>query len=161
MKLNEVVPKRSPRIFKMDRFFVDTNVFIRYLTNDDSRKADRVERLLKRTMEGEMTLVTNLMVIAELVWTLESYYHLSKSDVAEKVSVIINTPNLELPEKQRILKALYLYADKNIDFIDAFNALFVKENGIATITDSGNTNDSNRNPIIKNTNVIERIIANF
>lgn len=117
----------------MDRLFVDTNVFIRYLTNDDPRKADRVERRLKLAMKGEISLVTNLMVIAELIWTLESYYQLSKPEVAEKLSIIINMPNLELAEKQRILKALSLYVDKNIDFIDAFNAFFIKENGISKV----------------------------
>jgi predicted nucleic-acid-binding protein len=117
----------------MDRFFVDTNVFIRYLTNDDPKKADRVERLLKLTIEGKASLITNLMVIAELVWTLESYYGLSRSDIGEKLSLILNTPNLEVPESQRIMKALSLYVEENIDFIDAYNAIFVKEHGISSI----------------------------
>ena len=117
----------------MDRFFVDTNVFIRYLTNDDPKKADRVERLLKLTIEGKASLITNLMVIAELVWTLESYYGLSRSDIGEKLSLILNTPNLEVPENQRIMKALSLYVEENIDFIDAYNAIFVKEHGISNI----------------------------
>ena len=117
----------------MDRFFVDTNVFIRYLTNDDPKKADRVERLLKLTIEGKASLITNLMVIAELVWTLESYYGLSKRDVGQKVSVVLNTPNLEVPEKQRIMRAISTYMEKNVDFVDSYNALFVKENGISTI----------------------------
>ncbi len=117
----------------MDRFFVDTNVFIRYLTNDDPKKADRVERLLKLTIEGKASLITNLMVIAELVWTLESYYGLSRSDIGEKLSLILNTPNLEVPESQRIMKAVSLYVEENIDFIDAYNAIFVKEHGISSI----------------------------
>lgn len=117
----------------MDRFFVDTNVFIRYLTNDDPKKADRVERLLKLTIEGKASLITNLMVIAELVWTLESYYGLSRSDIGEKLSLILNTPNLEVPESQRIMKAVSLYVEENIDFIDAYNAIFVKEHGISNI----------------------------
>jgi predicted nucleic-acid-binding protein len=117
----------------MDRFFVDTNVFIRYLTNDDPKKADRVERLIKLTIEGKASLITNLMVIAELVWTLESYYGLSRSDIGEKLSLILNTPNLEVSENQRIMKALSLYVEENIDFIDAYNAIFVKEHGISSI----------------------------
>ena len=117
----------------MDRFFVDTKVFIRYVTNDDPKKADRVERLLKLTIEGKAFLITNLMVIAELVWTLESYYGLSRSDIGEKLSLILNTPNLEVPESQRIMKALSLYVEENIDFIDAYNAIFVKEHGISSI----------------------------
>ena len=114
----------------MSKFFVDTNVFIRYLTNDDPEKADRVERLLHQAIEGEVTLTTSILVIAELVWTLESYYGLSRSEVAEKLTLILNTPNLEVPERQRILRGFSLYVEKNIDFIDAYNAFFAKDHGI-------------------------------
>ena len=39
----------------MNRCFVDTNLFIRYLTNDDPAKADRVEKLLDGAARGEAT----------------------------------------------------------------------------------------------------------
>jgi uncharacterized protein len=32
--------------------FLDTNIFIRYLTNDDPQKADRVEALLNEAAGG-------------------------------------------------------------------------------------------------------------
>jgi predicted nucleic acid-binding protein len=117
----------------MIRHFVDTNVFLRYLTNDDPNKADRIERLLKCAIEGRIGLLTNLMVVAELVWTLESYYGLSRSEISEKLTLILITPNLEIPERQRILKALVLYAEKNIDFADAYNAHFAKDQGVTSI----------------------------
>ena len=117
----------------MDKFFVDTNIFLRYLTNDDPGKADRVERILRKAIDGQLRLMTNIMVVAELVWTLESYYGLSKQDISEKLSLLINTPNLDLPEKQRILKALVLYVEQNMDFIDAYNAHFAKDQGISAI----------------------------
>jgi predicted nucleic acid-binding protein len=40
----------------MKTFFVDTNLFIRYLTNDDPAKADRVEALLDDARDGEIHL---------------------------------------------------------------------------------------------------------
>jgi predicted nucleic-acid-binding protein len=103
--------KRPPRVYSVDRLFVDTNVLIRYLTNDDPAKAERVEKILKRTIAGKAKLVMNNMVIAELVWTLESYYGLSKTDIAEKLAILLNTPNLEVSDRQRILKALGLYVE--------------------------------------------------
>ena len=117
----------------MDRLFVDTNIFLRYLTNDDPAKANRVGTVLQNTIDGEMRLMTNLMVVAELVWTLESYYGLSKQDIREKLSILLNTPNLDVPEKQRILKSLAVYGEQNIDFIDAYNAYFAKDRGITLI----------------------------
>ncbi len=60
---------------------VDTNVFIRYLTDDDREKADRVEALLSRAAKGEIRLVTTELVIAEVVWVLESSYGLKNADI--------------------------------------------------------------------------------
>ncbi len=117
----------------MDRLFVYTNVFLRYLTNDDPAKANRVGNLLQNTIDGEIRLMTNLMVVAELVWTLESYYGLSKQDIKEKLSILLNTPNLDVPEKRRILKSLAVYGEQNIDFIDAYNAYFAKDHGVTLI----------------------------
>ena len=37
----------------MTACFIDTNLFIRYLTNDDPGKADRVERLLAEAAAGK------------------------------------------------------------------------------------------------------------
>ena len=45
---------------------VDTNLFIRYLTNDDPEKADRISHLLDDAAAGQVTLVTTEMVLAEV-----------------------------------------------------------------------------------------------
>lgn len=58
-----------------DRFFVDTNLFLRYLTDDVPEQAQAVERLLGQAAAGEIILVTSGLVVAELVWTMESFPH--------------------------------------------------------------------------------------
>lgn len=40
-----------------ETFFVDTNVFLRYLTNDVPAQADAVEFLLQRAAKGKVSLV--------------------------------------------------------------------------------------------------------
>ena len=69
-------------------------------------------------------------MVAEIVWVLESVYGLSKKEIQDKVEKILNTPNLFCLHKDIILGALILYAEKDIDFIDAYNALILKEKGI-------------------------------
>ncbi|RMF86682.1 MAG: hypothetical protein D6736_14535, partial [Nitrospinota bacterium] len=81
---------------KAERIFADTNLFLRYLTNDVPAQADAVEQLLQRAATGEILLVTNSLVIAEIVWTLESFYGLTREAVKEKVLAILNTPGLEV-----------------------------------------------------------------
>jgi hypothetical protein len=55
-----------------------TCLFLRYLTNDIPAQADAVEQLLHRAPAGEIVLAINRLVVAEVVWTLESYYGLSR-----------------------------------------------------------------------------------
>jgi predicted nucleic acid-binding protein len=110
----------------MDELFVDTNVFLRFLTADDPRKADRAQRLFRQAVEGKIKLNTSPLVIAEIIWTLESFYGLGKPDIAAKVEKILNTPNLDCADGGLILHALALYAGANIDFIDAYHAFWLK-----------------------------------
>lgn len=110
--------------------FVDSNIFLRFLVDDDKLKADACQRLFQKALEGVETLFTTDMVIAEIVWVLESYYELDKFDVRNKVEKILNTPNLDCPQKEIIINALAVYEERNIDFIDAYNAYFLKSLGV-------------------------------
>ncbi len=113
--------------------FVDTNIFIRYLTNDIPEKADRCEEIFRKAVNREENLYTTDMVIAEIVWVLESYYELPKREIQEKVGKILNTPNLIGPNRDLILTALTLYTEINIDFIDAYNGLILRNEDIIDV----------------------------
>jgi predicted nucleic acid-binding protein len=115
------------------RIFADTNLFLRYLTNDIPDQADAVEHLLQKAGAGEIVLVTNSLVIAEIIWTLESFYHLSKLEIHENVLAILNTPGLEVVDGLMILKAIHWFKDKNIDFIDAYNGAWMLDQGITQV----------------------------
>ena len=110
--------------------FVDTNVFLRYLTNDVPYQADAFERLLRRAAAGEISLLTSAVALAEIVWTLESYYHLEKNTVQKHILAILNTPGLDVPEGELVLQAIIGYVDKNVDFIDAFHAAWMTNQGV-------------------------------
>ncbi|MDP2972288.1 MAG: PIN domain-containing protein [Deltaproteobacteria bacterium] len=117
----------------MEHKFIDTNIFLRYLTRDDLSKYERCREMFKRALEGGIAISTSGMVIAELIWTLLSYYKVPKAEVIEKVSVILGTENLFVPDKDALADALVFYARKNIDFIDAYNAVFMKYHGLREI----------------------------
>ncbi|MFQ5743876.1 MAG: PIN domain-containing protein [Acidobacteriota bacterium] len=115
---------------KPERVFADTNLFLRYLTNDVPLQADAVEDLLHRAGAGELRLLTSSLTIAEIVWTLESYYKLSREDIRGKVLAILNTPGLEVSEAEAALQAIIWYADESVDFIDAHNAAWLLRQGM-------------------------------
>jgi predicted nucleic acid-binding protein len=114
----------------MKKSFVDTNLFIRYLTNDDPVKADRVEKLLNQTAGGSFTLVTTELVIAEIVWVLESYYELTNVAIAPLVRGILATPGLEVINGTLVGRAVELYEGQGIDFIDGYIAAVMEKHGI-------------------------------
>ena len=117
----------------MASFFVGTNVFLRFLTNDNPAKAKRAETLFRDSLRGKIRLATSLLVIAEIIWTLESFYKLEKPAIAAKIEKILNTPNLDCDEAPLLFMALDLYVHANIDFVDAYNAFHMKELGLTQI----------------------------
>jgi predicted nucleic acid-binding protein len=110
---------------KAERVFIDTNLFLRYLTNDVPAQADAVEALLQQAAGGEMVLVTNNLVIAEIVWVLATYYQHSRVDIRDKVLAVLNTPGLKVVDGDLVLQAVTWFAEEDIDFIDAYNAAWL------------------------------------
>ncbi len=117
----------------MKPIFVDTNVFIRYLTNDDPVKADRVELLLQQAAKGEVLLLTSEIVMAEVVWVLESFYGLKNKVIAPMITAILATSGLEVLNAPLVEKAIDHYQNHNIDFIDGYIAAVMAQKGIDKI----------------------------
>ena len=73
------------------------------MTNDIPAQADAVEALLQRAEQGEVLLLTNALVMAEIVWMLESFYKLPKAAIQEKVLAVLNTPGLGVVDGDLVL----------------------------------------------------------
>lgn len=117
----------------MNKCFVDTNLFIRYFTNDNPILADRVEQLLDDAATGSVQLVTTELVMAESVWVLESSYHLNHVQIAPLIRGILATPGMEVINGELVGKALVMYELQNIDFVDAYIAALMEKQGIKDI----------------------------
>lgn len=112
----------------------DTCLFLRYLTGEPPEQAEIAERVLRRAMEGELELIVPAMVIAEIVWTLEtSIFNLSKKEASEKAIAILNMPGVRVPNARILEEAAVLHAELNIDFTDAYVASFARGKGIKDV----------------------------
>jgi uncharacterized protein len=114
----------------MKACFIDTNLFIRYLTDDDPKKADRVDRLLDQAAKGEVRLVSAELVLAEVVWVLESYYQIKKARIAVMLRAILSTPGLEVFNGRIVEQSLQYYSNQNIDFVDAYIVALMQKHNI-------------------------------
>jgi len=117
----------------MKKQFCDTNIFLRYLTADDKAKYSKCRALFEKVVDGKITLFTSDLVIAEVIWTLQSYYKVPKDEVIEKVATILNTPNIKVENFTILAEALLLYSMKNIDFIDAYNSSYMQNYAVDEI----------------------------
>lgn len=113
--------------------FLDTNILLRYFTNDDPEKAQRALALLRRIEHGDEKVVTSLLVVSEIVFTLERFYKLPKHRVHEMVRDLISLPDVQLSGKSLCLAALEQHAEKNVSFVDAYNAVFMQSRDLSEI----------------------------
>jgi predicted nucleic acid-binding protein len=117
----------------MKTCFVDTNLFVRYLTDDDPEKADRVESLLGEASEGKVRLVTADLVLVELIWVLESSYNLKPAEIAPMIRAILATQGIEVINGALMAKVIDHYEGKNIDIMDGYIAVLMEKLNITDI----------------------------
>ena len=120
------MPPAKPR-------YVDTNIFLRFLTCDLAEPAARCAELIRRLRDREEVAQTTPLVVAEVVWTLERFYRLPKVDVARKVAPLLRLRGLRVVDKEVLLRALDLYADRRVSFTDACLAADMERSGCAEI----------------------------
>lgn len=116
-----------------DRAVIDTNLLVRYLTGDDPAKANDVKRLLLKAAEDEIRLHIPSVVIAELVWVLQSFYKLERNEIVPLVHAILHTQGVEVGDKTVVSEAIALYWRGTIDFIDAWIVACAKAAGIRAV----------------------------
>jgi predicted nucleic-acid-binding protein len=96
--------------------FVDTNLLVRHLTGDPPEQAARATRLLA---EAEQLLLADL-IVAEVVYVLESFYEVPRPRVAELVRAIIAFPAIGVADESLLLRGLEVYEVHRLDFADAY-----------------------------------------
>ncbi|MCL5072401.1 MAG: PIN domain-containing protein [Actinobacteria bacterium] len=115
--------------------FLDANVILRYLTRDDPKKAEKCYELFQKVKRGEIELTTCEAVIAEVVYVLSSttLYNLPRNEIYSLLLPIINLNGLKMAQKRLYIRALDIYASKNIDFEDALSFAHMQKHQIKEI----------------------------
>ena len=78
----------------MKKVFFDTNFLLRFYLDDIPAQALKAKRMIQAAKEGALLLVTDLVVICEMVWVMDSYYDLAKETIAEKITNLYRTPGI-------------------------------------------------------------------
>lgn len=97
-------------------------MLLRFLTKDDAALARRAKVLLAQAEAGELELRLPSVIVAEVVWTLLSYYGLSRVEVADALSDLIAGSGIVAEDRDLLLEALRVMKTDNVSFIDAYLA---------------------------------------
>ncbi len=96
--------------------FIDTNVLIRHLTGDPPEMAARATPFL---MAADQLLLADL-IVAEMVYVLESFYEVPAEQVAQLVRSVIAFEPISVVHPALLLRALEVYEVDGLDFTDAY-----------------------------------------
>ena len=115
----------------MNDAFVDTNVIIRLLTDDDPEKRRRSRQLFDRVEQGTLRVTAPITVIADAVFVLSSSrtYNMPRTVVAAQLLALVKLRSFRLKNRRAVVRALELYAATNLDFGDAYIAASMSESG--------------------------------
>ena len=94
---------------------VDTNVVVRYLTNDDVAQSRVVRRLID---ENEIWVPHT--VLLETEWVLRSLYAYSPERVHAGLMAFIGLRNVSLEQPEKVAQALVWFG-QHMDFADALH----------------------------------------
>ena len=116
--------------------FIDTNIFVRYLTQDDPVKAAACLALFQRVRAGQEEVTTCEAIITEVVYMLSSLtlYNLAAQDIRARLLPVLTLQNFQLPQKDVYLRALELYEMyPTLDFEDVLSVAHMEETGVQVL----------------------------
>ena len=97
---------------------LDTNVLVRYLTQDDPAQSRRANAMIAETVAQRDQCSINTIVCCELVWVLRDAYGLDRDTVAMALERILDTAQFLVEDKEAVRRALDDYRDGPGDFSD-------------------------------------------
>jgi predicted nucleic acid-binding protein len=111
--------------------FLDSNIFLRHLLNDDSAKAAQCLALFRAIENRTITVWTTPLVIAEVVFVLASKrtYNVERTRIRDLLLPLINLPGLKIPQKRVYDRVFALYTALPIDYIDCYHAALMERQG--------------------------------
>jgi predicted nucleic-acid-binding protein len=95
---------------------VDTNVWVRYVTNDNPAQARRAVKLLS----AADSVYVPKTVLLELEWVLRAAYELPRAAILKAMLQILGLPVVSVEQSGQVAQALDWYRE-GLDFADALH----------------------------------------
>ena len=100
---------------------LDTNILVRYLTQDDPVQSRRASEMIERLTEENPGFVS-IVVTVELVWVLDRAYGLTTREIAAAVEGLLQVDVFVLQNEQEVFTAMVALREGRGSFAGALIA---------------------------------------
>jgi predicted nucleic-acid-binding protein len=108
---------------------LDTNVIVRYVTQDDARQSAAASRLFERVLTTEQPGFVGLVTLCEVAWVLADCYDAGKAQIAAVIEGLLGSRQLVVEEVEVVWKALQTWDKSSADFSDALLGQVLRARG--------------------------------
>jgi predicted nucleic-acid-binding protein len=98
---------------------LDTNILVRYLTQDDPIQSPKAREVLERRLTEENPGFVSIVAMVETVWVLERSYGLTTDEIVGAVERVLQTDVLIVENEQEVFTAMIALKEGQGSFADA------------------------------------------
>jgi len=98
---------------------LDTNILVRYLTQDDPIQSPKARQIIERRLTEEKPGFVSIVAMVETVWVLERGYGLTPREIVAAVERMLQTDVLVVENEQEVFTAMIALKDGQGSFADA------------------------------------------
>jgi len=101
---------------------LDTNILVRYLTQDDPVQSAKAIDILERRLTPKNSGFVSVVVIVETVWVLDRAYGLTAREIAAAIERLLQVEVLIIEDEQQVFTAMVALKQGRASFADALIA---------------------------------------
>jgi len=114
---------------------LDSNILVRYLTQDDPLQSRKATEIIERRLSEENPGFVSIVVMVETVWVLDRAYRLAAHEIAAAVERMLQADALVVENEQVVFLAMIALKKGQGSFADAvIAALGARANCSCTLT---------------------------
>ena len=98
---------------------LDTNILVRFLTQDDPIQSPRATEIIERRLTEENPGFVSIVAMVETVWVLDRAYGLAANEIAAAVERMLQTDVLVVENEQEVFSAMIALKEGRGSFADA------------------------------------------
>jgi len=108
---------------------LDTNVLVRYLTQDDPVQSAKATQILERRLTPKIPGFVSVVAMVETVWVLDRAYGLTDQEIATAVERLLQVEVLAIENEQEVFTAMVALRQGRGSFAGALIAELGKRAG--------------------------------